>query len=79
MVMRSRITIDAGVLQGRPVIRGTRIGVELLLRKLSQGATQADLLHAYPHLTIEDIRAAIAYAADVVSHEETALTQPVDS
>jgi uncharacterized protein (DUF433 family) len=67
MVMRSRITIDAGVLQGKPVIRGTRIGVELLLRKLSQGATQADLLDGYPHLTVEDIRAAIAYAADVVS------------
>lgn len=51
----------------------------MLLRKLSQGATQADLLDAYPHLTVEDIRAAIAYAADVVSHEQIALTQPVDS
>ena len=51
-------------MKGKPVIRGTRITVDLLLRKLSEGATQADLLDAYPHLTAEDIRAAQAYAAD---------------
>ena len=51
---------------GKPVIRGTRIPVELILRKLSEGATEADLLDAYPHLTLEDIRAAVAYAADAV-------------
>lgn len=58
---------------GKPVIRGTRIPVELVLRKLSEGATEDDLLDAYPHLTAEDIRAAIAYAADVVAHEELIL------
>ncbi|HLF10851.1 MAG TPA: DUF433 domain-containing protein [Gammaproteobacteria bacterium] len=50
-------------------IRGTRITVELLLRALSEGATEADLLDAYPHLTHEDLQAAIAYAADVVGSE----------
>jgi uncharacterized protein (DUF433 family) len=55
---------------GKPVIRGTRIPVELILRKLGEGATEEILLDAYPHLTGEDIRAAIAYAADVVAHEE---------
>jgi uncharacterized protein (DUF433 family) len=55
-----RITIDAEVMQGKPVIRGTRITVDLLLRKLSEGATEADLLKAYPHLTADDIRAALA-------------------
>jgi uncharacterized protein (DUF433 family) len=54
---------------GKPVIRGTRVTVELLLRKLSEGATEDDLLDAYPHLTHEDIKAAIAYAADMVARE----------
>ena len=74
-----RITIDVEVMQGRPVIRGTRITVDLLLRKLSEGATEGDLLDAYPHLTAEDIRAALAYAADAVSHEEIVLTVPSDA
>lgn len=49
---------------GKPVIRGTRIPIELLLRKLSEKATEADLLDAYPNLTSEDIQAALRYAAD---------------
>ncbi len=64
-----RIDINPEVMLGKPVIRGTRITVELLLRKLSEGATEADLLHAYPHLTPADVRAAIAYAADRVGAE----------
>ena len=55
---------------GKPVIRGTRITVELILRKLSEGASEADLLDAYPRLTREDIQAAIRYAADTLAHEE---------
>ena len=54
---------------GKPVIRGTRLTVELLLRELSEGATESDLLDAYPQLTREDIKAAIAYAADTVARE----------
>ena len=49
---------------GKPVVRGTRITVELLLRKLAEGATEADLLDAYPRLTRADMKAAIDYAAD---------------
>jgi uncharacterized protein (DUF433 family) len=56
---------------GKPVIRGTRITVELILRKLSEGATESDLIDAHPRLTREDIRAAIAYAADTLANEET--------
>jgi uncharacterized protein (DUF433 family) len=48
---------------------GTRIRVELLLRKLADGASIADLLDAYPTLTEANIRAALSYAADVVAHE----------
>ena len=79
MTAQDRIAIDADVMQGKPVIRGTRITVDLLLRKLSEGATQAELLDAYPHLTAEDIRAALAYAADAVAHEDIVLTAPSDA
>jgi uncharacterized protein (DUF433 family) len=67
--MTGRIEINPAVMLGKPVIRGTRIPVELILRKLSEGATEADLLEAYPRLTREDIQAALAYAADVLAHE----------
>jgi uncharacterized protein (DUF433 family) len=59
-----RIEVNPEVMLGKPVIRGTRIPVELILRKLSEGATESDLLDAYPRLTAEDIRAALAYAAE---------------
>ena len=52
------------VMLGKPVIRGTRIPVELILRKLSEGASDRDLLDAYPHLTREDIQAAMRLIAD---------------
>ena len=65
-----RIEINPKVMLGKPVVRGTRITVELLLRKLSEGASETDLLEDYPHLSAEDIRAAIKYAADVSAHEE---------
>ena len=57
-------------MMGKPVIRGTRITVELILQKLAEGATHSELLEDYPHLTPEDIRAAIAYGAASVAHEE---------
>ena len=65
----SRIEIDPEVMLGKPVIRGTRIPVELILRKLSEGASEADLLDAYPRLTQADIHAALAFAADTLSHD----------
>ena len=67
--MTSRIEINPSVMLGKPVIRNTRIPVELLLRKLSEGATVTELLDAYPRLTEDDIRACLAYAADAISHE----------
>lgn len=64
-----RVELNPAVLAGKPVIRGTRIPVELLLRKLAEGATENDLLDAYPRLALEDIRAALEYAADAIAHE----------
>jgi len=73
MLVSDRIEIDPDVMLGKPVIRGTRITVELIVRKLSEGATEADLLDAYPRLRREDIRAALAYAADSLAHETVLL------
>jgi uncharacterized protein (DUF433 family) len=71
-----RIEVNLRVMLGKPVIQGTRIPVELILRKLSEGARETDLLAAYPRLTREDIQAAIACAADAVAYEETILVEP---
>ncbi len=60
----NRIEIHPDITRGKPVIKGTCVTVELILRKLSEGATEKDLLDAYPRLTRDDIRAAIRYAAD---------------
>ena len=57
--MTERIEINPAVMMGKPVIRGTRIPVELIVRELIEGATETDLLDAYPRLTTEDIRAAV--------------------
>jgi uncharacterized protein (DUF433 family) len=75
MLWTNRIEVNPEVLLGKPVIRGTRIPVELILRKLSEGATVTDLLDAYPRLTEGDIKAAFAYAADSLAHE-TIVLQP---
>jgi uncharacterized protein (DUF433 family) len=55
-----RIEINPAVMMGKPVIRGTRITVELILGKLAEGETESELLEDYPHLKPEDIGAAIA-------------------
>lgn len=71
--MDDRIEIDPAVMLGKPVIRGTRISVELILRKLAEGAKETDLLDAHPRLTPEDVKAALAYAADAIAHESIIL------
>lgn len=67
---KDRISVDPEIMLGKPFIKGTRITVELILRKISEGMTFEDLIIAYPHLTREDILAAISYSADVISREE---------
>lgn len=71
-----RIEINPEVMLGKPVIRGTRVTVELLLRKISEGASTEDLLDAYPRLSREDVLAAVAYAADALAHEEVIFVTP---
>ena len=70
MNYKERIYVNPNVILGKPCINGTRIPVELIIKKLSEGITIADLLEGYPKLTEADIRAALAYSADVISREE---------
>jgi uncharacterized protein (DUF433 family) len=65
-----RISIDPKIMFGKPVIHGTRITVELILRKLAEGMTDAQILAHHPQLTADDIRAAAAFAADHLANEE---------
>lgn len=67
---KDRITVNPDIMLGKPIIKGTRITVELILKKLSEGMTVEKLLAAYPHLTKDDILAAISYSADVIAQEE---------
>ena len=65
-----RVRINPKVTVGKPVIRGTRIPVELIVRMLAQGITEAEILRDYPRLEPDDIRAALAYAAETLAHED---------
>jgi uncharacterized protein (DUF433 family) len=77
MTVTDRIEINSKIMMGKPVIRNTRIPVDLILRKMSEGASTKDLLAAYPKLTPADIKAAVRYAADIVAHEETVIIRPL--
>lgn len=60
-----RIVVDPRICFGKPVIRGTRIWVALIVENLAEGATEEELLSAYPQLSRDDLRAALAYAAEL--------------
>lgn len=65
-----RITSNPDVLLGKPVIKGTRLTVALLLRKLSEGASVEAIVQMYPQITKEDVYAALQYASEVIANEE---------
>lgn len=64
MNYRERITIEVGKRGGRPCIRGMRISVYDVLGWLAAGMTNEQIIEEFPELTLEDIRASLAYAAD---------------
>lgn len=64
----SRISIDRAIMLGKPCIAGTRITVVLIVRKPGAGRSFVDLIEAYPHLTEDDLRAALAFAAHANAH-----------
>jgi len=71
-----RISLNPRVMVGKPVIRGTRIPVELIVRMLGQGIPEDEILREYPRLGPEDIRAALAYAAEVLADEDVFALTP---
>ena len=66
----SRITIDSKVMLGKPTIRGLRITVEQILKSLSRGLSQSDILEEYPELEQKDFQAVFAYVAMLVEEEQ---------
>ena len=67
--MLDRIAYDPGILGGKPIIRGTRISVEMILEWIASGATRDDILRKHPHLKAVDVEQALAYAASLVRNE----------
>jgi uncharacterized protein (DUF433 family) len=65
-----RIEINPGIMDGKPVVRGTRVPVELVLRKLGSGMSPGAILADHPRLTRDDILAAQAFVADYLADEE---------
>ena len=65
-----RIIVDPSVLAGKPVVKGTRIPVELVLKRLAQDLDVHTLLEAYPRLTVADVQACLAYAQTLVAGED---------
>ena len=70
-----RIALDPAIMLGKPVIRGTRITVEQILRELGAGMATEEILAAHPRLTADDIRAAQTFAADWLAEEAVALAE----
>jgi uncharacterized protein (DUF433 family) len=66
---QDRISLDPKVLVGKPVIRGTRIAVELVVDLLAQGWSEEQIIDSYPGITKDDIRACLRYAAEVLKSE----------
>jgi len=73
--MFDRITSDPGILAGKPIIRGTRISVEMVLEWIASGATREEIIQRHSHLEISDIEQAIRYAAAAMGNEVLLTTQ----
>ena len=64
-----RITVNPKIFRGKPIIRGRRLAVEHVLGMLAAGDTPETILHGYPWLEMDDIRACLVYARKLVGHE----------
>ena len=70
MEWQKQITADPSVLAGKPVVRGTRLAVEFIVNLMAEGWSEADILRNYPGLTVEQVRACLAYARQRLSEEK---------
>lgn len=71
MNYQERITVNPKVMLGKPIIKGTRITVEIILRKIAGGYSFDEIIEMYPHITKEDIMASVSYAVSVMESEDT--------
>lgn len=71
MTYKKYIERNPEVMLGKPVIKGTRITVELIMRKLAGGYSVQDILKSYPHLSKNQVYAALEFAADMIANEDT--------
>lgn len=67
--MFDRITSDSAILGGKPCVRGSRISVEFILELVASGASRAEILHTYPHLSAEDVEQALRYAVEAMRND----------
>lgn len=70
MNYKDKICISPDIMLGKPVIRGTRITVEFIIKKMSEGMEIEDIISEYPPVQKDDIMACLAYSADVISKDE---------
>jgi uncharacterized protein (DUF433 family) len=70
MNWRERIVMNPEILVGKPVVKGTRLAVELVIGLLAQGWSEAEVLRNYPGLTREDIQACLSYAGELLENEK---------
>ena len=75
MNYRERITSDHKIMLGKPVVKGTRITVEIVLRKMAEGASQEDILKMYDQLTPIDIQAILGFASEVIGSEKVIMSE----
>ena len=70
MEWRERITTDPNILVGKPIIKGTRLAIELIIDLLAQGWSESEILRNYPGLTHEDIQACLMYTSEILRSEK---------
>jgi uncharacterized protein (DUF433 family) len=76
MDWRDHITVDPQILVGKPLVKGTRISVELVIDLLAAGWTQQQILDSYPTLKADDVRACLAYASEILHSEKVFPLEP---
>lgn len=69
MNWKDRIEVNPAVLVGKPIIKGTRISVELILDRMADGWTMEDMLASYPRICREDVLAALSFSAELFKEE----------
>lgn len=79
LLYEDRIIRDPAIMVGKPVVRGTRIPVEVVLGKLAENPDLADLFAAYPRLTLEDVKACLTYAQTLVGSKRARRAPPTHS